>query len=121
MKIIDLVEKQRNNEMLPKHIRYENEDLYFDGIAYFNKEENNDLLDILAMNGSALTHLYDEVEIIEEDKDIEKIKIEQLENNPNSKYIVNEYGTKCFLTKHSKIIADKVNELIDEVNRLKNN
>ena len=82
MKIIDLVEKQRN---------------------------------------SALTHLYDEVEIIEEDKDIEKIKIEQLENNPNSKYIVNEYGTKCFLTKHSKIIADKVNELIDEVNKLKNN
>jgi hypothetical protein len=35
-----------------------------------------------------------------------------MENQPSSKYIVNEFGTKCFLTKHSKIIADKVNELV---------
>lgn len=102
MKIIELVEKQRHNEILPKHIRYENEDLYFDGIAYFDKEGNNDLLDILAMNGSALTHLYDEVEIIEEDKEIEKIGY--------LKYCENEVES---------ILHRKIDELIDEVNKLK--
>lgn len=74
IKIIDLAEKQKNNEILPKHIRYENEDLYFDGVTYYDKEGNNDFFDILAMNNSALTHLYDEVEIIEEKpKHIEEI------------------------------------------------
>lgn len=66
MKVIDLAKKQRNDEILPKHIRYENEDLYFDGVTYYDKEGNNDFFDIFAMNNSALTHLYDEVEIIEE-------------------------------------------------------
>ena len=60
----------------------------------------------------------DEVEIIEEQKKIEKIKIEQDTQNSNY-YIKNEYGTKCGLTKHSKMIAEKVNELIDEINNLK--
>lgn len=121
MKVIELAEKQRNNEILPKHIRYENEDLYFDGVTYYDEEGNNDFFDILAMNNNALTHLYDEVEIIEEDKDIEELKIGQVENNPSNKYIVNEFGTKCFLTKHSKIMADKINELIKIVNEMKKN
>ena len=109
MKIIELVEKQRNNEILPKHIRYENEDLYFDGIAYFDKEENNDLLDILAMNGSALTHLYDEVEIIEEDKKIERFEM-------CTGGIMGFDGVENITSG----LKDKINELIDEVNRLKN-
>ena len=120
MKIIDLAEKQLNNEILPKHIRYNNEDLYFDGVSYCDKQGNNDLLDILAMENSALTHLNDEVEIIEESKKIEKLEIEKDENTQNY-FIRNEYGTKCYLTKHSKIIASKINELIDEVNKLKEN
>ena len=57
-------------------------------------------------------------EIIEEDKPIEKILVEQDEPG-NNFYIKNEYGTKCGLTKHSKMIAEKLNELIDEVNKLK--
>lgn len=77
MKVIDLAEKQFNNEILPKHIRYENEDLYFDGVTYYDKEGNNDLFDILAMNYSTLTHLFDEVEIIEEQEDIPTISEEQ--------------------------------------------
>lgn len=68
MKIIDLAEKQRNNEILPKHIIFENEDLYFDGVTYYDEEGNNDLFDILAINNNALTHLYDEIEVIEEKK-----------------------------------------------------
>ena len=70
MKIIELAEKQRNNEILPKHIKYADEDLYFDGVSYYDEEGNNSLIDILAMNYQALTHLYDEVEILEEEKKI---------------------------------------------------
>ena len=56
--------------------------------------------------------------IIEEDKKIEKLEIEKDENTQNY-FIRNEYGTKCYLTKHSKIIASKINELIVEINNLK--
>ena len=65
-----------------------------------------------------LLNLKSEVEIIEEPKKIEKLKIEQDTSNSNY-YIKNEHGTKCGLTKHSKMIAEKVNELIDEINNLK--
>lgn len=57
------------------------------------------------------------VEILEEDKDIEELKIEN--DNPTHFYIRNEHGTKCSLTKHSKLIADKINEVIREVNKLR--
>lgn len=58
------------------------------------------------------------IETIEEEKEIEKLKIEQ--DTPNSNYYIkNEYGTKCALTKHSKMIAEKVNKLIDKVKKLK--
>ena len=55
---------------------------------------------------------------IEEDNEIEKLDIKSDEATPNSYYILNEHGTKCYLTKHSKVIADKVDELIDKVNKL---
>lgn len=55
---------------------------------------------------------------LEEDKKIEKIDIKSDEATPNSYYILNEHGTECYLTKHSKVIADKVDELIDKVNKL---
>lgn len=57
------------------------------------------------------------VKILEEDKDIEEIQIEQY--GQNNFYIRNEFGTRCNMTKHSKLIAEKVNELIREVNKLR--
>ena len=60
--------------------------------------------------------LNEKVEIIEEYKPIiEKLNIES--DSPTHFYIRNEYGTKCSLTKHSKMIADKLNEVIDYINR----
>lgn len=60
--------------------------------------------------------LNEKVEILEEDKPIiEKLNIES--DSPTHFYIRNEYGTKCSLTKHSKMIADKLNEIIDYINR----
>ena len=108
MRIIDLTAKQLNSEILPKHIRYNNEDLYFDGVSYCDEQGNNDLLDILAMGNSAITHLYDEVEIIEEDKKIEKIV--ELTN----------YQTTDMYAHKRKIneTIDKINELIDAVNSM---
>ena len=107
MKIIDLAEKQLNNEILPKHIRYNNEDLYFDGVSYCDKQGNNDLLDILALENSAITHVYDEVEIIEEDKKIDNLIPKHLPNEfiqQIDKYITHQ-DIKC--------IAHKVNEVIN--------
>ena len=117
MKIIDLAEKQLNNEILPKHIRYNNEDLYFDGVSYFDEEGNNDILDILAMENSALTHLYDEVEIIEEPKKIEKIEMYQ---DGEGDYFLNKQDRKVYVNcVEMDFMVDKFNELIDEVNKLK--
>lgn len=126
MKVIDLAEKQRNDEILPKHIRYENEDLYFDGVTYYDKERNNDFFDIFAMNNSALTHLYDEVEIIEEVEEDEFEDIEKINNayyhesqdkiNQMFKLIIND------LIKNQKKIIEQLNyteELESEIKHLK--
>lgn len=69
------------------------------------------------MNKSAKEMFEKNIEIIEEDKDIEELQIEQ--NSPTNFYITNEFGIKCYMTKHSKLIAEKVNELIREVNKLR--
>ena len=103
MKIIDLAEIQKNNGTLPKHIRYENEDLYFDGVTYYDKEGNNDLLDILATNNNALTHLYDKVEVVEEEKKIpEKLNLDK-----------DELLKKVIITAQDYVIEGKINEIID--------
>lgn len=100
MKVIDLLNKIANDEEVPKYIKYydilhQKEDTMmccYNNIIY--KLDNN-IIDLL-----------DEVEIIEENKKIEPLKIEQ--DTPSSNfYIRNEYGTKCGLTKHSKMIAEK--------------
>lgn len=109
------------NGKAPRQIKYSNR-IY----DYNEKQEDYECFivnyyDYLLDNTNTFQQFNDEVEIIEEDKDIEKLKIEHMENNPSNKYVVNEFGTKCFLTKHSKILADKINEIIDEVNKLKNN
>lgn len=60
--------------------------------------------------------LNDEVEIIEEPKKIEKIK--QLNNVANCKELT-ELEDKQQINNH--ILKDKINKLIDEINKLKEN
>lgn len=58
-----------------------------------------------------------EIEIIEEkSKELSEIQIEN--DSPTHFYVRDGNGTKCGLTKHSKIIAEKVNELVKAVNYL---
>lgn len=58
--------------------------------------------------------------IIEEEKEIHELDVQADEVTPNNFYITNKTDTKCYLTKHSKIMADKINELVREINKLKN-
>ena len=118
IKIIDLLNKIAEGKELPEKFMYKGH-LYYrqktKGICYRCDELNEIFEECLV-----LEDLNETIEIIEEPKKIEKLKIEQDTHNSNY-YIKNEYGTKCGLTKHSKMIAEKVNELIDEINNLKDN
>ena len=72
------------------------------------------------INNVKIEYLKIEPMVEEEDKPIiEKLNIEN--DSPTHFYITNEYGTKCGLTKHSKMIADKLNEIIDYINRKEDN
>lgn len=117
MKVIDLLNKIAKGEEVPKKIiigeyKYE----YCERLDEMFNYKNIDTNDYLTEDWFIENILNDEVEIIEEDKDIEELMIEQ---DGSTYYIRNEYGTKCYLTKHSYLIADKVNELIREINKLK--
>ena len=60
--------------------------------------------------------LNDKVEILEEDKSIIE-KIEVKEDIVCGKYIENENIAKCYIKTHDKIIIDKLNEIIEFLNR----
>ena len=108
MKIIDLLNKIAKDEEVPK-IKYDNY------ILIYNKDEKR-FVDENRLNSFYeidFFELNDEIEIIEEEKKIpEKLEIEQ--DTPSSNYYIrNENGTKCALTKHSKMIIETLNQLID--------
>ena len=118
MKIIDLLNKIANGEGAPERIKINNVIYEYRGYMYCTEKANYQDIEDYLFGKWNFNILNNEVEIIEEPKKIEKLKIEQDTQNSNY-YIKNEYGTKCGLTKHSKMIAEKVNELIDEINNLK--
>ena len=94
-------------------------------LIFVYNESNKDYVCEISNNCWLFTNYIDigkniskKVEILEEDKDIEELKIEN--DNPTHFYIRDEKGTKCGMTKHSKMIAEKVNEVIKAVNELRN-
>ena len=96
------------DDKAPKKIKYNGIIWKYDGDYYYS--ENNVFLEEYC---NLTDSLNDEVEILEEEKKIpEKLKIEQ--DTPSSNYYIrNENGTKCGLTKHSKMIAETLNQVID--------
>jgi len=114
VKVIDLLNKIANGEEVPKKIKVGMFELTLsDDGKHYTGETLTILNNIYGMHS-----LNDEIEIIEEDNPIEELLIEQ--DCPSSNYYIrNEFGTKCGLTKHSKMIAEKVNEIAREVNKLK--
>lgn len=98
MKVIDLLNKIAKGEEVPKKIKYDGKIFEYtakDYHAYAGEWLFKDYCVEIILNH--------EVEI-EEDKDIEKLK-------------VNMFSPKCFIEQ----IEEKINELVNEVNRLKRN
>ena len=117
MKVIDLLNKIANGEEVPKKIKWFDKWLEKESTYIFD-EENKDYVHIgyieYLFNDNFMTEsLNDEVEIIEEDKEIKKI--EKLENKIDSSFENANYSEIMRLTE----IVNKLNELIDEVNKLK--
>lgn len=115
IKIIDLLNKIANNEEVPKKIRYDGNDYYF-----CNHCEIYEVIESSELGGkdlyNLLDNLNDKVEIIEEDNKIEKIpyKFSLGYIDCNIDDLAQEEINKTI-----NGIYDKINELIDEVNKLK--
>ena len=101
MKIIDLLNKIANGEEVPKEIKY-NDDIYF----YCKPCQIYELQSDKELCGEDLYHridnLNDEVEIIEEDKKIEKLPM--IDGTANILLTTNQ-------------TRRKINEIIDYINK----
>ena len=109
------------DDKVPKKIKYNNVVYEYkeipEGTGYVNEYDNHKIWLANKIVIDDKEKLNSKIEIIEEDKDIEELKIEN--DNPTHFYIRDEKGTKCGMTKHSKMIAEKLNEIIREVNKLR--
>jgi hypothetical protein len=111
MKVIDLVNKIYNNEIRDNtKIKFINEP----SATIWEYKTNFNTLSCGIMNKDLLMCLDDEIEIIEESKEeLEEIELIDI-HYVNDKCIFKVYGQSI-----EETIAIKVNELIDEVNKLK--
>ena len=117
VKLIDILCLMSLNEKIPEEIKYDNKIYHYCDITkdYYYTCYGINIYLFKTLFSKPTTFLNDEVEVLEtmnEFDEIEELEIGYLENNPSNKYIINEYGTKCYLTKHSRIMADKINDLI---------
>ena len=103
MRVIDLLNKIANGEM-PKKIKYKN-DIYMEYDHLYLKTDKTRFL-----THFSISNLNDYVEIIEEDKKIEKLVAYALDKNGDLK--INWALSDC-------ILKDKINEIIDEINSMK--
>lgn len=119
MKIIDLLNKVANGEEVPKEIYFCGRIYELDAYNHYMYEKYGlyeDLLDF-TLNVDLDEFLNDEVKIIEEEKEIEKLRIQrtwqdEFRNEPLLRYIYKE---------DMEDIENKINELIDEIKKLKEN
>ena len=124
IRVIDLLNKIAKGEEVPKKIKYDG-DIYFlesDAIYEFFTYKTIDY-DKFNTDGERLgkalfldncyMHLYDEVEILNEAKEDKIQKIYHFKTS----LIENE--VEILITKNLNQMVDKFNELIDEINNLK--
>ena len=111
IKIIDLLNKIANNEEVPKKIKWGDYELEWEELGYHDYK----FLDTgshLLFQGFATSVLNYEVEIIEETKKTEKIaRCDDIK--------MTHYGELYKPTENEEILRIKINELIDEINNLK--
>ena len=106
MKIIDLLNKIANDD-IPKEIEYDGFLFSWDRTdeEYFSDEKYGDLFSYLFSNKRTTEVLNEEIEIIEEDKKIEKLR----------KETVNIKDDKA-LALHLHDITKKIDEIINYIN-----
>ena len=114
MKVIDLLVKISKGEEVPKEIKIENDELYFS--KYKNTyvfEDGGNLNWCYYVTNKSLT---DEIEIIEEEKEIEEIKM------IGCNMEIDLFDKKTLLpteNMQTEFIISKINELVREVRKLK--
>jgi hypothetical protein len=120
MKIIDLLNKIAKGEEVPKYIRYRDISKHEYNIMMVCKEN------IIFQMDQCVLDLNDEVEIMEEKKEIEQFieeekEIEKLRINNGKVNGTWENGNKyCYtLSAPQTVIINKINELIEAVNEIK--
>ena len=121
MKIIDLLNKIANGEETPKKIKYKNEiyeryqNITINNLYYYQVPNKcKFLIDQLSL----ASDLLDEVEIIEEPKKIEKISWSK-KKSLAGELTANE--KQNILARRTEKLKSSLNELIDEINNLKEN
>lgn len=116
IKVIDLLVKIANGEKVPKKIKFMNSIWEYckNGSTqdYINDYDKY-LMELIPINKVGLN---DEVEIIEEPKKIEKIK-----SNGNEFYsdYIDTWISKNNTDAYCEFLMNKINELIDEINNLR--
>ena len=110
IKVIDLLNMISKGEEVPKKIKYEKDTyIHIDNYCYYCEDTNLILSDRIFAEYSKLN---DEVEILEETKKIEKIaRCDSIK--------MTHYGELYKPTENEEILRIKINELIDEINNLK--
>ena len=112
MTIIELLNKIANGEDTPKEIKYDGYTFKKANESYI-EEEGDNLTDHICYDYSNLNN---EVEIIEEDKKIEKLDIQ---DDGNTITLFNDKEW-TILNNVDVLFGNKINELIDKVNSLEN-
>ena len=119
IRVIDLLNKIANGEEVPKEIwcggnRYKYNPFRQDYDSVIT--DNKDLLHNIGITRN-LNH---KVEIIEEDKEIEELRIKQEKNIKNNwKWKIEDTEHDYNISTPQKIMGEKINELIKAVNELK--
>ncbi|MBR1386245.1 MAG: hypothetical protein IJ568_05405 [Bacilli bacterium] len=118
MKIIDLLNKIANGEAVPKEIKTCDNDIF-----YYDETDENEIERYKNKNDVSIIdefYLNDEVEIIEEDKEIEKMNI-IYDGETNHYFIRTNENLKCWITTTEKELINKTNEIIDKIKSLEKN
>lgn len=100
------------NDKAPEKIKYDSGFWRYNDVAedYYNDRNREYLLKKIFCGSCMTSFIDDEVEIIEEDEKIEKLDID------NATMVLNGYE---IMEEQLFEVANKVNELIDEINNLK--
>lgn len=126
IKIIELFNRIANGEEVPEKIKWDNliyvlKQDSIDGHFYYRREGTDYSVGNLFFSDLTMGDLNDEVEIIEEDKTIKELKTEFIGNNFSAKKIIEKNGKGYSIREVDNILINKINELVKEINKLKEN